>query len=296
MFKPFINQHQLPEDFIAVAKANFVPLAEKIIQQQKKQQAGPLFVGINGCQGSGKSTLSEFIHDYIHHHSTLNVIVLSLDDFYFPQEVRADLATRIHPLLKTRGVPGTHNTAHIQQIFSDLKQKKFPLHLPRFNKATDNPHPSEQWPEVEKTVDIVLFEGWCWGVEAQQDEQLIEPVNCLEKDSDPDLVWRSYVNQRLLEDYQPLYDQINLWVLLKAPSFSNVYQWRLEQETKLLQSATGNDRSGIMSEQQVLEFIQYYQRLTEHGLATLPERCDVVFHLTEERQIERAVNKEMVFK
>jgi len=296
MFKSFINQHQLPECFIEVAKTNFVPLAEKIINQQQKQESGPLFVGINGCQGSGKSTLSEFIHDYIHHKSGLNIIVLSLDDFYFSQEIRSELATNVHPLLKTRGVPGTHNAAHIQQLFKDLKQGKTPLHLPRFNKATDNPFPHEQWPQVEQAIDIVLFEGWCWGVEAQQEQQLIEPVNSLEKNSDPDAVWRNYVNQTLLNDYQPLYEQMDFWVLLKAPSFSNVYQWRLEQETKLLQSAIGGDRSGIMSDQQVLEFIQYYQRLTDHGLTTLPEKCDVVFYLAEDRQIEKTVTKEMDFK
>ena len=296
MFKSFINQHQLPEDFITVAKASFVPLAERIMEQQKNQQVGPLFVGVNGCQGSGKSTLSEFIHDYIHHNSDLNVVVLSLDDFYFSQSIRADLATNIHPLLKTRGVPGTHNTLHIQQLFADLQQAKLPLTLPRFNKATDNPYPSEQWPQVEQPVDIVLFEGWCWGVEAQQEQQLVEPVNSLEKAADPDATWRRYVNQTLLNDYQPLYQQMNFWVLLKAPSFSSVYKWRLEQETKLLQSAKGKDRSGIMSEQQVLQFIQYYQRLTEHGLVTLPERCDVVFHLAEDRQIEKIVNKEMDLK
>ena len=296
MFKSFINQHQLPEEFITVAKASFVPLAEKIINQRRKQQVGPLFVGVNGCQGSGKSTLSEFIHDYICHHSSLNVVVLSLDDFYFSQEIRAELAASIHPLLQTRGVPGTHDTTHIQQIFTDLKQINLPLHLPRFNKATDNPYPREQWPQVDKAVDIVLFEGWCWGVEAQQELQLQEPVNSLEKKFDPDAVWRSYVNQTLLKDYQPLYQQIDFWVLLKAPSFSNVYQWRLEQEAKLLQSAKGRDRSGIMSEQQVLEFIQYYQRLTEHGIATLPNRCDVVFYLTEDRQIEKIDNKEMDLK
>lgn len=291
MFKPFIKQHQLPEDFIAVAKANFVPLAENIINQCKKQTEGPFFVGINGCQGSGKSTLSEFIHDYIQHNTDLKVAVLSLDDFYFSQQVRSDLASKVHPLLKTRGVPGTHDTQHIQQVFTQLKQTDSPIALPRFNKATDNPFPSEEWPKVDQAVDIVLFEGWCWGVPAQDELQLLDPVNALEKLSDNDAIWRTYVNQSLIKQYQPLYEEMNFWVLLKAPSFDSVYQWRLEQEQKLLNKSTGGDRSGIMSEQQVLEFIQYYQRLTEYSLTILPEKCDVVFHLGEERQIEKTTSK-----
>ncbi|GLS90716.1 kinase [Psychromonas marina] len=291
MFKSFINKHQLTEDFIYVAKANFVPLAEKIMGQRQSQSKGPFFVGINGCQGSGKSTLSEFLHDYIRHNSQLNVIVLSLDDFYFSQQTRLELAANIHPLLKTRGVPGTHDTKHIQQVFSQLKQADSNIVLPRFNKATGNPYPSDEWPEAIQPVDIVIFEGWCWGVQAQSEEQLVEPVNSLEKQFDTDANWRTYVNHKLLNDYQPLYAQIDFWVLLKAPSFNSVYQWRLEQEQKLLLSAQGDNRSGIMSEQQVLQFIQYYQRLTEHCLATLPASCDVVFHLNNDRKIEKIVSK-----
>lgn len=290
MFQSFINKHQLTENFISEAKINFVPLAEKIMKQSQSKVDAPLFVGVNGCQGSGKSTLSEFLQDYIQHNSALNVIVLSLDDFYYSQQKRAQLANDIHPLFKTRGVPGTHDTEHIQQIFSQLKQADN-VALPRFNKATDNPHPNEIWPKVTQSVDIVVFEGWCWGVEAQSETQLVDPINSLEKQFDKDASWRTYVNNALLKDYQPLYAQIDFWVLLKAPSFDSVYQWRLEQEQKLKLSTEGDDRSGIMSEQQVLAFIQYYQRLTEHGLATLPATCDVIFHLNNSRKIETTVSK-----
>jgi D-glycerate 3-kinase len=34
-----------------------------------------------------------------------------------------------------------------------------------------------------------------------------------------------------------------------------------------------------MSDQQVLQFIQFYQRLTEHSLATMADSCDLVFIL-----------------
>lgn len=285
MFKSFINQHQLTEKFISVAKSHFVPLAEKIIDHSQTEKDGPFFVAINGCQGSGKSTLSEFIRDYIHHHSSLKVVVLSLDDFYFSQQTRTKLAENIHPLLKTRGVPGTHDTHHIQQVFEQLKRADSSLTLPRFNKASDNPYPQQQWPKVEQAVDIVLFEGWCWGVKAQAEQQLKTPINRLEEELDNDARWRTYVNQMLLKDYQPLYAQMDFWVFLKAPSFETVYQWRLEQEKKLQLNTQDSDRSGIMSEQQVLQFIQYYQRLTEHALATLSASCDVIFHLAEDREI-----------
>ncbi|MCG6199647.1 kinase [Psychromonas antarctica] len=291
MFASFINRHQLAHDFITVAKTHFVPLAETIIEQQSQQLKSPFFVAINGCQGSGKSTLSDFICDYISHYTDLNIIVLSLDDFYFSQKIRSELANTIHPLLATRGVPGTHDTQHIQQIFTQLAEDRGTVALPRFNKVTDNPFPIEQWPKVNLPVDIVLFEGWCWGVTPQDEQALIKPVNDLEQEFDTQGLWRSFVNQTLSTDYLPLYDEMDFWVLLQAPSFTCVYQWRLEQEHKLTLKTDIKDRDSLMSDQQVLQFIQYYQRLTEHCLATMGEGCDLVYYLNKDRQIERTVTK-----
>ena len=105
MFNLFIKQHHLSNNFIDAAKKHFVPIANKIINQQKQCNKTPLFIGINGCQGSGKSTLSEFICEFISYTTNLNVIVLSLDDFYFTQEKRNELAKTIHPYLKCAASP-----------------------------------------------------------------------------------------------------------------------------------------------------------------------------------------------
>ena len=159
---------------------------------------------------------------------------MSLDDFYLTGAKRQQLAREVHPLLATRGVPGTHDIAALKQILKQLKTKQIGFTIPRFNKATDEPYPESQWPIIDTPADIILLEGWCWGVKPQTDEQLAAPVNELELKHDTDGLWRHYVNKQLKSYYQPLYKAMDFWLALQAPSFDCVYKWRLEQELSLI--------------------------------------------------------------
>lgn len=283
----FIKSNKLPDAYIETIEQHFIPLAQDIATNQQETKAtSPYFIGINGCQGSGKSTLSEFLALYIKEQYGLSVAVLSLDDFYYSQQQRNNLANKVHSLLATRGVPGTHDTVQMLDVFQQLSQQPInDLAIPRFDKANDDPFDQSQWPVINDAVDIVIVEGWCWGVSSQEIQLLTTPVNKLEQDQDTDGVWRHYVNQKLALDYEPLYQWMDYWVMLKAPSFECVYQWRLEQEQKLAAKQSSDGAKSVMSAPQVMAFIQYYQRLTEHGLKTLPANCDRVFHLDAARQI-----------
>lgn len=288
----FIYRHQLSSKFVGIAQKWFIPLC-KSLELHHNSAKTPFFVGINGCQGSGKSTLSDFLVEYLTKICGLNVITLSLDDFYFSKATRLALSIKIHPLLATRGVPGTHDVETLKTVLTDLKQRRFPLSIPRFNKATDDPFEHSQWLNVDKPVDIVIMEGWCWGVNAQPTSLLADPINRLELDEDTTGAWRHYVNRQLHISYEPLYKMMDYWIMLKAPSFQSVETWRCEQEHKLkltLGVVEGNNsnHAGLMSDQQIRRFIQYYQRLTEHGLATLDEQCETVFELDSERNIVSA--------
>ncbi|MBU3002876.1 kinase [Paraglaciecola arctica] len=283
MINTFINKNKLSGDFIKIAEGYFIPLAEEIKTHQLSAKS-TYFVGINGSQGSGKSTLSEFLKEYLSETYGLTVEVMSLDDFYFSRIERQIIADDVHPLFKTRGVPGTHNMSLAKSVLQDLKQQR-PTTIPRFNKATDDPHPMSAWTKVNGAVDIVIFEGWCWGVEPQTYEQLKQPVNTFEETEDPNSDWRNHANLQLSLSYLPLYSLMDKWVMLKAPSFADVYAWRLEQEQKLKDATNNKQTSGIMDEKQVQRFIQHYQRLTEHGLSTLPNKCDHVFELNSSRAI-----------
>ena len=294
MITDFIDKHKLPNEFSLSVDQFYQPLAERILTKFK-QTKKPLFVGINGCQGSGKSTLSAYLAQYLSSTYALNVVVMSLDDFYLCKKARNKLAEDIHPMFKKRGVPGTHNIQLLKRILTQLKNGKTSISIAQFNKATDEPCPEKNWLLIEKTADIVILEGWCWGVPAQKEAQLIEPANPLEKQKDSKGVWRSYVNQQLEKHYQPLYQLFDYWVALQAPSFDYVYRWRLEQEQKLmveLKSAGKTiEQSAVMNDEQILDFIQYFQRLTEHGVKTLPLFADTTFFLDEYRYIQSVQEK-----
>ncbi|MEC7134601.1 MAG: kinase, partial [Pseudomonadota bacterium] len=57
-------------------------------------------------------------------------------------------------------------------------------------------------------------------------------------------------------------------------------------EHKLAQKAL-QESDGVMSDEEVANFVQHYQRITEHALCHLPEKCDTVFYLDETRTITK---------
>ena len=283
MYDAFLAEHKLPNSYIESAQQWFNPIISDLIKHTNS--ATPLFVSINGSQGSGKTTLASYLAYTLTQQYNKHVVVMSIDDFYYDQTTRLQLAHSIHPLLKTRGVPGTHNIKLWQSVMNALTLGQHCL-IPKFNKATDNPYPQEQWQAITGKVDIVIIEGWCMQIPPQLDEMLTSAVNQLEQQQDPDLVWRRYVNKALGE-YQTLFQRFHYQIMLKAPAFSVVHAWRLQQEQKLAERVTESDEKDlrIMSETEIARFIEHYQRLTDHAINVLPQLSDVVFNLNPQRQI-----------
>jgi D-glycerate 3-kinase len=117
----------------------------------------PLVVGLTGPQGSGKSTLAAVLAERVQRRG-LTAAMLALDDLYLPKADRQRLAREVHPLLATRGVPGTHDVGLGLEVLAAL-QSSGSTRLPRFDKGTDERLPTEAWPAVASPVDVVLFEG-----------------------------------------------------------------------------------------------------------------------------------------
>jgi D-glycerate 3-kinase len=282
--RELLAKHRLPPRYLDHARKWFNPLADALAEHQKSAKR-PILVGINGCQGSGKTTLCDYLVGALGSRHGLPAVALSLDDFYHTRDQRERLGREVHPLFATRGVPGTHDITLLQQtldlLLSQHRDEGGPI--PRFDKARDERRVRSAWDEAPPRVAVVLLEGWCLGARPQSQEALEQPVNDLERLEDPEGAWRRHVNRCLAREFEPLYRRIDRWVMMKAPGFDCVFRWRLEQEQKLAAATAGSHR--IMDERAVRRFIQFFERLTRQCLEDLPARVDFLYTLDGERNV-----------
>ncbi len=276
----FLAAERLPASYAQTIEAVALPLTRRIAAEAAARPGG-LVVGVCGAQASGKSTLTAVVKRLLES-AGLKVALFSLDDIYLTRAERQSLARDVHPLLATRGVPGTHDVAWGQALLTDLRRPGQTL-LPAFDKASDDRQPGAMF---EGPADVVLFEGWCVGAAPQEPAALAAPVNALERDHDPDGVWRTYANTALAGPYRDLFSKLGLLVLLQAPGFEVVRDWRIEQERKLRErlAREGGDASRVMSDDQVADFIAHYERLTCWILEEMPRRADIVVRLDKQRR------------
>ena len=261
-YAALIAAEDLPADYAPGIELVLRPLAAAIAARY----AGvPLVAGINGPQGSGKSTAAAFLAAILGREHALRTAVLSLDDLYLGRAERQALAARVHPLFVTRGVPGTHDVALGIAVLDALKAGVAAT-LPRFDKRRDDRSPAA----LCEPVDVVLFEGWCVGAGPQPVSALAVPVNALEAVEDPDGVWRGHANAALAGDYAALFARLDLLIALQPPGFACVAGWRRLQEAKL-HAVRGKG----MSDDAIDRFVMHFERLTRHLLAA-PQRADFV--------------------
>lgn len=242
----------------------------------------PVFA-IGGLQGSGKSTLAAQLADLAQSRGR-RVAVLSIDDFYLTRADRERLARDVHPLLASRGPPGTHDLQLATGTLDSLLAGRRTL-LPRFDKLADERAPTMQWPVIEGRCDLVVLEGWFLKTPAQTADGLRAPVNALEHEEDPDGSWRSWCNATLARDYPALWDRIDALWWLQAPGFEVVSDWRWQQEQSLQATdlATGGTRAG-MDRAQVARFVQLFERVSRQALRTLPAIAERTIRLDAQRR------------
>src|SRR5690625_3752855 len=155
-------------------------------------------LGLSGAQGTGKSTAAEILTRALTRRGW-RVCQLSLDDLYLSRHQRQTLAQVVHPLLATRGVPGTHDVSLGLTVLEQLRTAGpvTTTYLPRFDKAADEPKAHDQWSVVRGRPELIILDGWCLGARPQPAEALLAPCNELEAQEDTDGLWRRYVDARL---------------------------------------------------------------------------------------------------
>ena len=118
-------------------------------------------------------------------------------------------------------------------------------------------------------LTILLVLGGCKTQEQIQREQMVDNLSIQMRDSQSTRANFTVRMQELEERLGQLTGQLE----------------ESEQEQKLKVRNIGIENSKIMTPTEVLNFTQYFQRLTVHGSNTLSNSADAVFHLDNTRHI-----------
>ena len=221
----FVNREKMIKSFL-------IPICFWIDKNKPKNKT--FIIGLAGGQGTGKTTISTLIRLILSTYFKLNVFKVSIDDFYRTRKERLKLSKLKHPLLLTRGVPGTHDIDMMNKLFHNIKKKKFnSMLIPKFDKSTDDRCNKKLWYKIKKKPDVLILEGWCVGAKPEKNNTLNKPINKLEQNLDGKKKWRLHVNNQLKNKYSKLFDQIHSLLYLKAKNFNVLKRWRIKQEKKL---------------------------------------------------------------
>ncbi|KAK0802698.1 hypothetical protein LTR02_003359 [Friedmanniomyces endolithicus] len=255
-----------------------VPFIIERIKQHRRQyedrgeKPPPFFVGLNGVQGAGKTTLVTTLSKTLASppHS-LPIVVLSIDDLYLPHSEQEALA-RSHsdnPLVQHRGQPSTHDIDLGVRLFDALAKSEANIRLPSYDKSaysgSGDRRPETEWETVnaegKPPVEVVVFEGWCVGFRPLDDKEVERKWRAAQaeyesKDAEYQgqlgklqLLSVLFVNAKLRE-YDALTDRFGAFMHIDAEDTQYVYDWRLEQEAAL-RAAKGTGMTG----EQVVRFV-----------------------------------------
>jgi len=271
-------------------KSFLIPISFWI--KNKSNRKKPLMIGLSGGQGTGKTTIASILSLILTKYFKLNVFKVSIDDFYKTRKERKKLSKKKHPLLMTRGVPGTHDINIILNFFKKIKSNNFKnIRLPKFNKAIDDRCKKKQWYKINLRPDVMIFEGWCVGARTQNNNELKKPINYLEKTKDQNLVWRKHVNSQLKTNYKRLFNHLNHVIYLRAKNFNQLQSWREKQEKKLRLKNKNKKNLKIMSKNDIFNFMQTYQRITQNMFKDMTKYASIILNLNSNHQIRSIIFK-----
>ncbi|KAG8708763.1 hypothetical protein FRC09_001042 [Ceratobasidium sp. 395] len=242
----------------------------------------PLFVGFQGPQGCGKTTLTSQTKTILQELPTpIHAVVFSIDDLYLPYSGLTQLA-QTHPdnaLLNGRGQPGTHDPKLGSDLLSQLAHinEGGEVRLPVFDKSAYGGYGdrSEETVVVRPPVDVVLLEGWCFGFQPLEAEELRRRYESPSSGSEEAAVIAPYASQpqkffkahslkALTDINNNLKAYAELWYkhfthFIQASSIvpenlHYAFEWRLQQEHAMKLKNGGRG----MTDEQVHNFVARY--------------------------------------
>ncbi|VDB95937.1 unnamed protein product [Peniophora sp. CBMAI 1063] len=246
-------------------------IVEHILTNLAALPQRPLFVALQGPQGSGKTYTTSRVAKALES-ASVRTATLSIDDLYLPHDGLIALASS-HPdngLLHGRGQPGTHDVPLGARVLAALKSINHSgqnVRLPSFDKSQYNGEgdrvPEADWTPVKGPLDVVLLEGWCVGfypqARADIERAMSETPAGLEDIFDLGQYSLEHVLEvnELLAQYVKWWDMIDVFIQIRPEAskpYVHIYKWRLQQEHAMKAQNGGKG----MTDEQVKRFIDRY--------------------------------------
>ena len=239
----------------------------------------PTIIGFSGLPGSGKSTLGFWI-DCVARDLSLDIKVISLDDFYLPGK-EMDIVMNGNPWNVPRGFPGSHSIDLLNQSLDTFLQTGL-LNSPTFDKSLrDGRGDRSGWCEVKPKV--LILEGWFVGCEPISNLMEIDYMfegksnlclSQIEKD------FRISIQESLI-----LYSQIwkkfdKVWHL-KAKDFNNTILWKTQQEQEMIKL-----KGSGLKDNRLSDFIRMIQTsIPQISLSSI--NSDTTIEIDQDRRINK---------
>tara|TARA_Y100001968_G_scaffold23164_1_gene18182 strand:- start:171 stop:1181 length:1011 start_codon:yes stop_codon:yes gene_type:complete len=253
----------------------FFSLLENYINNVDK----PIIIGFSGLPGSGKSTLGFWI-DSVSRELSLDIKVISLDDFYLPG-IEMDFAMKGNPWNVPRGFPGSHSVDLLHQTL-DTFLKTGVLSAPTFDKSLRNGRGDRSgWCEFQPKV--LILEGWFVGCVPVSDIFKIDDLDKIRFNlslSQAEKDYRKVIQESLFE-YSKIWKKFHKIWHLKSTDFDNTILWKSQQENEMFKLKGSGLKGNNLS-----NFIRMIQTaIPQQSLSFI--NSDTTVEINQNRRIKR---------